>query len=332
MTRNEKDKQGPGGGPYTNEAAGGENYNTLMYLVESPHELGVLYAGSDDGLLHVTKDGGENWTNITPPNIGNGIINSVEVSPHDPAIAYVAVMRYKSMDLKPYVFKTSNYGETWTKITNGITDKHTFVRVVREDKKKKGLLYAGTETGLYISMNDGQNWQKFQRNLPIVPINDLIIQDNDLVAATAGRSFWILDDLGAIQNGYDTTKAIKIVEPKPSYRIFGGSQDKPIQGLGQNPKSGVTIDYYLPKKMDSTELKLEILHDGKVIRTYTNQKPKKFKSWPEDHQSPKYFRAKKDIIALLGTLEKKPYQPLTRFLYSEITKERGSLPGITPCA
>lgn len=293
LTRNEKDKQGPGGGPYTNEAAGGENYNTLMYLVESQHEQGVLYAGSDDGLVHITKNGGANWQNITPPNIGNGIVNSIEVSPHDAATAYVAVMRYKSMDLKPYVFKTTDYGETWTKITNGITDKHTFVRAVREDKKKKGLLYAGTETGLYISMNDGQNWQKFQSNLPLVPINDLTIQDNDLVVATAGRSFWILDDLGAIQNSFDTSEKLKIVQPKASYRIFGGSRDKPVPGLGQNPKSGVTVDYYLPKKLDSTELKLEVLQNGKVIRSYTNQKPKGFKSWPGGPSKPAVLPSKK---------------------------------------
>ena len=293
LTRNEKDKQGPGGGPYTNEAAGGENYNTLMYLVESPHEKGILYAGSDDGLLHITKDGGTNWTNVTPPNIGNGIINSIEVSPHNPAAAYVAVMRYKSMDLKPYIFKTSDYGQTWTKINNGITDKHTFVRTVREDKKKRGLLYAGTETGLYVSLNDGEFWQKFQLNLPIVPINDLTIQDNDLVVATAGRSFWILDDVGAIQSSFDTSEKLKIVEPKPSYRIFGGSQNKPVPGLGQNPKSGVTIDYYLPSKLDSTELKLEVLSKGKVIRSYTNQKPKDFKSWPGGPSKPQMLPSKK---------------------------------------
>ncbi|RNC92035.1 MAG: glycosyl hydrolase [Allomuricauda sp.] len=293
LTRNEKEKQGPGGGPYTNEAAGGENYNTLMYLTESPHEVGVLYAGSDDGLVHLTKDGGANWTNITPPNIGNGIVNSIEVSPHDPATAYIAVMRYKAMDLKPYIFKTSNYGQSWTKITNGITDKHTFARTVRADKKKKGLLYAGTETGLYISMDDGLNWQKFQLNLPVVPINDMVIQDNDLVIATAGRSFWILDDLGAIQNSYDTSETLKIVQPKASYRIFGGHQEKPRPGLGQNPKSGVTIDYYLPQKLDSIALKLEVLQNGKVIRSYTNQKPKGFKSWPGGPPRPQILPSKK---------------------------------------
>ncbi|WP_350289187.1 glycosyl hydrolase [uncultured Croceitalea sp.] len=293
LTRNEKEKQGPGGGPYTNEGAGGENYNTLMYLVESPHEEGILYAGSDDGLLHITKDGGTNWTNITPPNIGNGIINSIEVSPHNPATAYVAVMRYKSMDLKPYIFRTSDYGQTWTKITNGISDKHTFVRTVREDRKKKGLLYAGTETGLYVSLDDGQFWQKFQLNLPTVPINDLTIQDNDLVVATAGRSFWILDDLGAIQNSFDTSEKLKIIQPKPSYRIFGGSQEKPVPGLGQNPKSGVTIDYYLSSKLDSMELKLEVLSEGKVIRSYTNQKSKDFKSWAGGPSKPQVLPSKK---------------------------------------
>jgi hypothetical protein len=197
------------------------------------------------------------------------------------------------MDLKPYIFKTSDYGKTWSKITNGITDKHTFARVVRADKKNKGLLYAGTETGLYLSLDDGENWQKFQLNLPVVPINDITIQDNDLVVATAGRSFWILDDVGAIQNSFNTVEKLKIVQPKPSYRIFGGSQDKPVPGLGQNPKSGVTVDYYLPKKLDSTELKLEVLKDGKVIRSYTNQKPKDFKSWPGGPSKPALLPSKK---------------------------------------
>ncbi len=293
LTRNELEKQGEGGGPYTNEAAGGENYNTLMYLVESPHEQGVLYAGSDDGLVHITKDGGANWQNITPPNLTDGIINSIEVSPHDPATAYIAVMRYKSMDLKPYIFKTNDYGNTWSKITNGMTNKHTFVRVVREDKKQKGLLYAGTETGLHLSLDDGQNWQAFQLNLPVVPINDLIIQDNDLVAATAGRSFWILDDLGAIQNSLDTTEKLKIYKPKDTYRIFGGSPEKPVPGLGQNPKQGVTFDYYLPKDSDSLNLKLEVLQNGQVIRTITNKAQKDFKTWPGGPPKPAVLPSKK---------------------------------------
>ncbi|MER3319198.1 MAG: glycosyl hydrolase [Allomuricauda sp.] len=293
LTRNEIEKQGPGSGPYTNEAAGGENYNTIMYLVESPHEEGVLYAGSDDGLVHITKNSGDTWENITPPNTKEGIINSIEVSPHNPATAYITLMRYKFMDLDTYIFKTTDYGQTWTKITNGIDGEHTFARVVREDKKQKGLLYAGTETGLYVSLNDGQHWQSLQLNLPVVPINDLIIQDNDLVAATAGRAFWILDDLGAVQNSLTPANSLQIVTPKPSYRIFNGSTDQYVPGLGQNQKSGVTFDYYLPKKLDSTELKLEVLSGGKVIRSYTNQAPKDFKSWPGGPSKPKVLPAAK---------------------------------------
>jgi len=291
LTKNEKDKQGPGGGPFTNEAAGGENYNTLMSLVASPHEQGVLYSGSDDGLVHITQDDGANWKNITPKNLSDGIINSIEISPHDPATAYITVMRYKTMDLKPYIFKTTNYGASWSKITNGIDDPHTFVRVVREDKKQKGLLYAGTETGLYVSVDDGKHWDAFQLNLPIVPINDLIIQDNDLVAATAGRSFWILDDLGAIQNSASAKQNIQIFQPKDTYRIFNGSGKRPR--LGQNPKSGITFDYYLGEFKDSLNLKLEILEKGTVIRTITNETQKDFKSWPGGPSKPAVLPAKK---------------------------------------
>jgi photosystem II stability/assembly factor-like uncharacterized protein len=293
LTRNEKDKQGPGGRPFTNEAAGGENYNTLMSLVESPHEKGVLWAGSDDGLVHLTRDGGQTWQNVTPPNAQEGIINSIEVSPHDAATAYVVLMRYKSMDLNSYIYKTTDYGQSWTKITNGIQGPHTFARVVREDKKRKGLLYAGTETGLYISLDNELFWQPLQLNLPVVPINDLTIQDNDLVAATAGRSFWILDDLGPLQNADTPKDQLAIFQPKDTYRFIGGYSEKPSPGLGSNPKSGVTFDYYLPQAMDSTELTLEVISNGKVIRTYTNQKPKDFKSWPGGPSKPEVLPSKK---------------------------------------
>ena len=292
LTRNDKTKQGPGGGPYTNEAAGGENYNTIMSLVESPHEEGVLYAGTDDGLIHLTKNGGQTWTNITMQGIGEAIINSIEVSPHDAGTAYVAVMRYKMMDLKSHVFKTTNYGQSWTKIVNGFNDQHSFVRVVREDKKVKGLLYAGTETGLYISFDDGQNWQQLQLNLPVVPINDLYIQDNDLVAATAGRSFWILDDLAPIQNVTAEKQGVSIFTPKDSYLIFGGSVTN-VPGVGTNPRSGVTFDYYLSEKVDSIPLTLEVVKNGKVIRTISSEQPKDFKSWPGGPPRPQVLPAKK---------------------------------------
>ena len=291
LTKNETDKHGPGGGPFTNEAAGGENYNTLTALVESEHEEGVLYVGSDDGLLHITRNGGKTWENITPKGIKDGIINSIDVSSHDPATAYIVIMRYKSMDLNSYVFKTTNYGQTWTKIVNGLNDPNGFVRVVRSDKKRKGLLYAGTEIGLYVSNDDGAHWQRLKLNLPIVPINDLTIQDNDLVAATSGRGFWILDDLGLLQMIKPNNKAIQLFKPKDTYRIFGGTSK--AVGQGQNPKNGVTFDYFLDKEADTLDLKLEVLQDSKVIRTYTNKKHKDFKSWPGGPVKPQILPSKK---------------------------------------
>ncbi|MGB3463966.1 MAG: glycosyl hydrolase, partial [Cyclobacteriaceae bacterium] len=291
LTRNEEDKHGPGGGPYTNEAAGGENYNTITALIESQHEEGVLYAGADDGLLHITKNGGSSWADVTPPGISDGIINSIDISEHDPATAYVVVMRYKSLDLKSYIFKTSNYGQSWKKIVNGLDDPNGFARVVRADKKRKGLLYAGTETGLYVSIDDGANWQSLPLNLPVVPINDLIIQDNDLVAATSGRGFWILDDVGVLQNMSTEKKTIEIFQPKSSYRIFGGVSE--ATGLGRNPKSGVTFDYYLNRDADTLDLRLDILQGEEVIRSYTGKEAEDFKSWPGGPAKPEALPAKR---------------------------------------
>jgi len=293
LTNDNKDQQGPGGSPYTNEAAGGENYNTIMSLVESPHQEGVLWAGSDDGRVQLTKDGGENWSDVSPKNIQEGIINSIEVSPHDPATAYIVLMRYKFKDLTPYIYKTHDYGTTWNKITSGIDGKQTFPRVVREDPNKKGLLYAGTETGLYISKNDGNSWQKFQLNLPVVPINDLVIHDNDMVVATAGRSFWILDDISILSKMEDNVEGpINVFQPKNNYRFFGGSGSTD-SGIGQNPKEGVAIDYCIKEKVDSAEVKMEILRNGEVIRTYSNQKSTTYKKWEGGPPKPEILPAKK---------------------------------------
>ncbi len=311
LTRDEEDKQGPGGGPYTNEAAGGENYNTISYLTESPHEEGVLYAGSDDGLIHITKDGGDTWENITPKNLGRGIVNSIEVSPHDPATAYVVVMKYKSMDLNPYIFKTSNYGKRWSSIGEGINRDHTFARVVREDKKHKGLLYAGTETGMFISWNDGKDWVPFQLNLPVVPINDLYIHDNDLVAATAGRSFWILDELAPLQNHKKPKSGMAIFKPKDIYLFFGGNSSDP--GIGHNPPTGVIIDYYLEEKpADSIPVKLEIFEDDKLIRTISSIPPKDFTSWPGGPAKPEVLPSKKGYNRFAWDFRKEPIPPVNK--------------------
>lgn len=321
LTKNEVDKHGPGGAPYTNEAAGGENYNTITALVESQHEQGVLYAGSDDGLLHITKNGGESWTNITPTGIKDGIINSIDISQHNPATAYIVIMRYKSMDLNSYVFKTNDYGQNWTKIVTGLNDPNGFARVVRADKKQQGLLYAGTETGLYVSNNDGAYWQRLKLNLPVVAINDLIIQDNDLVAATSGRGFWILDDLGALQNKRSYSKAIEIVTPKDTYRIFGGNSK--AVGQGQNPKSGVTFDYYLNKNVDSLELTLEVLQNSEVIRTYTNKKDPNFKSWPGGPAKPQVLGSKKGVNRFTWDFRRDPLPSIHKvFIFGGLSGSR----------
>ncbi|MDA8761740.1 glycosyl hydrolase [Flavobacteriaceae bacterium] len=321
LTKNEVEKHGPGGAPYTNEAAGGENYNTLTALVESQHEEGVLYAGSDDGLLHITKNGGESWENITPPGIKDGIINSIDISQHNPATAYVVIMRYKSMDLNSHVFKTNNYGQTWTKIVNGLNDPNGFARVVRADKKQQGLLYAGTETGLYVSNDDGAFWQRLKLNLPVVAINDLIIQDNDLVAATSGRGFWILDDLGALQNNSRYSKAIEMVTPKDTYRIFGGNSK--AVGQGQNPRSGVTFDYYLKNNIDSLTLTLEVLENDKVIRTYTNKKKSNFKSWPGGPSKPQILPSKEGVNRFTWDFRRAPLPSIHKvFIFGGLAGSR----------
>jgi len=321
LTKNEVDKHGPGGAPYTNEAAGGENYNTITALVESQHEQGVLYAGSDDGLLHITKNGGESWTNITPNGIKDGIINSIDISQHNPATAYIVIMRYKSMDLNSHVFKTNDYGQTWTKIVTGLNDPNGFARVVRADKKQQGLLYAGTETGLYVSNDDGAYWQRLKLNLPVVAINDLVIQDNDLVAATSGRGFWILDDLGALQNKRSYSKAIEIVTPKDAYRIFGGNSK--AVGQGQNPRSGVTFDYYLNKNVDSLELMLEVLQNSEVIRTYTNKKDPSFKSWPGGPSKPQVLGSKKGVNRFTWDFRRDPLPSIHKvFIFGGLSGSR----------
>ncbi len=195
LTKADPETLKPSGGPINRDAIGAEHYATVYTLAESPHETGVIWAGSDDGLLHISKDGGANWTEITPPELGEWtMFNMIEPSPHDPAAAYVTATRYKNDDYAPYVFKTNDYGQSWTSITAGIADDH-FCRAVREDPNREGLLYLGTEFGLYVSFNRGDNWERFQLNLPVSPIYDLKVKGTDLVIATHGRSFWVLDDL-----------------------------------------------------------------------------------------------------------------------------------------
>lgn len=281
LTRNDTTRQGQSGGPFTNEGAGGENYNTIYYVIESALEKGVIYTGSDCGLVHITRDGGKSWSNITPSGLPECMINSIEVSPHTPGTAYISATRYKFNDMAAMAYKTTDYGKTWQKISTGIAEDD-FLRVIREDKKTKDLLYGGAEHGFYISFNGGESWQRFQLNLPVVPITDLKIQDNDLVASTAGRAFWILDDLGPIQQskGLFGDAKMKLFSSKPTVRMSSGGFWE-VANAGQNPPNGVVLRYYLKEKADTNLLKMEILDaGGKLIRSFTNKRDEAFKSYP----------------------------------------------------
>ncbi|HEX6201182.1 MAG TPA: hypothetical protein VF150_13030, partial [Thermoanaerobaculia bacterium] len=253
LTRDEEDKQRAGGAPITNEAAGGETYNTIFYIALSPHEEGVIWTGSDDGLVHLTRNGGESWEDVTPPELPESQINAIEVSPHDPAKAYVAVTRYKLGDYRPYAFKTSDYGATWTAIAGGIPEgAGAWMRVVREDPERPGLLYAGTETGAWVSFDDGERWQPLELGLPVVPVTDLAVADGDLVAATQGRSFWVLDDLSPLRQVAAAREEVAgaelhLYQPEPAVRVgWGGGFGRAV---GQNPPVGVVLDYVLSEEL-----------------------------------------------------------------------------------
>ena len=284
LTRNLDNKQGKGGGPYTNEAVGAENYGTISYMVESQHEKGVFYTGSDDGYVYITQNNGSSWQNITPKNLGETLVNAIEVSPHDPATVYLATTKYKLGDYTPALYKSKNYGKTWTNISANLP-MGAYTRVVREDEKQKGLLYAGTELGVYISFNDGKLWESFQRNLPVTPITDLKVHNNDLVVATSGRSFWILDNLSLLSQYDATSTSAKLYEPEPIvYGNWGSSlsgNNDSFTGMqdfvGINPANGIELYYYLPEITEGTELKMQITDaNGRVINQYTSKKDKNY--------------------------------------------------------
>lgn len=287
LTRNEKEKQGKGGGPYTNEAVGAENYGTISYVIESPHEKGVIWVGSDDGLVHLTTDGGANWRNVTPTGLSECLINAIEISPHDKATAYIATTRYKFNDHTPAIFKTTDYGKTWTKIVTGIPD-NAFTRVVREDQERKDLLFAGTELGLFISFNGGKEWSNFQLNLPITPITDLKVHKGDLIAATSGRAFWILDDLALFRQFKRDIPSFTLFQPENAYIVNGGSElnrtDDNFTGMnpseGVNPANGIVLYYQLPELKPEDILTLEVKNtEGVVVNTFSSQKDSLFKKW-----------------------------------------------------
>ncbi len=282
LTRAEPDKLGKSGGPITYDDTSVEYYATVFAAIESPYEEGVLWAGSDDGLIHVTTDGGKNWTNVTSPDMPKYLmINSIDADPFVKGGAYIAGTQYKLGDYEPYLYKTKDYGKTWTKITSGIPNDY-FTRVVRADPEREGLLYAGTERGMFVSFDDGTSWKPFQMNLPIVPITDLTIKNNNLIAATQGRSFWLIDDLTILHQLSDeiASKSAHLFKPMDAYRLMGsggggrfgrgGGSSSADLLYGKNAPAGPVIYYNLKEEpAANAKVAMEIYNaDGEMIKSY----------------------------------------------------------------
>lgn len=288
LTRNDKTKQGRAGVPFTNEAVGAENYGTLTYIAESPLEKGVMYTGSDDGLVQLTTDGGTTWKNVTPLGLEECQINAIEVSPHQKSTVYIATNRYKFNDHKPGFYKSTDYGKTWTKINTGLPE-NSLSRVIREDSRVSDLLYAGTENGLYYSTDGGKKWNSLQLNLPNSPITDLKVHQNSLVVGTSGRSIWILDDLALVRQlakGYPKDKAL--FRPEPQIITSSGSQfNQSLLGqtgettsTGINPATGLVVHYYLPKADSVKQLSLHIIDEqNQLIKTYSSKPDPEYKRY-----------------------------------------------------
>lgn len=273
LTAFEADKQVISGSPITRDITGEEFYSTLYSLRESPLQAGVIWAGANDGPIHVTRNGGESWQDVTPRGLPpGGRVDSVEPSPHDAAAAYVAVLRYQLGDWQPYVYKTENYGQRWRLLTNGrngIPEDYP-VRVVREDPVRQGLLYAGTEYGLFVSFDDGGTWQSFQQNLPITPVTDLKVHRGDLAISTMGRAFWVLDNITTLRQSPlpEAPADVHLFEPMETVRYRQTFRERDPESVPQYPPPSAIIDYYLPEDAGA-DLSLEILTaDGTVVNAF----------------------------------------------------------------
>ena len=270
LTKNEKDKQGLNGGPITAENVGAEFYGTILTITASPHDQGTIWVGSDDGLVHITRNDGESWDNVTPGDLKGAMINAIDVSPHEPGTAYVTVAGYKLNDNRPYIYKLTNYGNKSARL-DGDLPRDSFIRVVREDPERNGLLYAGGETGMYISFNDGKNWQSLKLKLPPVPVTDLMIRNDDLVAATQGRGFWVLDDLSPLRQMH----ADLIDEPLHMFTPAPVEMIRAVRGrseiAGKNPPRGVVLNYYIRDELEGP-LTIEINDsNGNLVRRYASE-------------------------------------------------------------
>jgi photosystem II stability/assembly factor-like uncharacterized protein len=270
LTKNEKDKQGLNGGPITVENVGAEFYGTILTITASPHEYGTIWVGSDDGLVHVTRDDGESWKDVTPGNLRGAMVNAIDVSPHDPGTAYVAVAGYKLNDFRPYIYKLTDYGRRSKRLDRDLP-KDNFIRVVREDPERQGLLYAGGEGGMYVSFDDGAHWQALDTGLPPVPVTDLMVRQGDLVAATQGRGFWVLDDLSPLRQatGALAKKPLHVFAPGPVEMLKGWGEAGDSEG--ENPPRGAVLRYHLRDEPEAP-LQIEISDSaGNVVRRYSSE-------------------------------------------------------------
>jgi photosystem II stability/assembly factor-like uncharacterized protein len=285
LTRNDKSKQKPSGGNITLDITSVEYYDTIFALAESPLQRGLLWAGTDDGLIQLTRDDGKSWENVTPKDMPEwSMVSIIEASHFDPGTAYAAIDRHKLDDLNPLIYKTHDGGKTWTRITNGIP-AGAYVRAVREDPKIKGLLYAGTETGVYFSLDDGSHWQSLQLNLPTSPVHDLAVKDDDLIAATHGRAFWILDDVTPLRQASSSiaNDAFHLYQPATAIRLHFPDEVDRKRPVGDNPPKGAIIDYYMKEKpAEKEEITMEILDaQGKHVCTISNHKKDEGEQPPE---------------------------------------------------
>ena len=332
LTRNDKSRQQPSGGEITKDNTSVEYYGTVFALAESLQEPGVIWAGTDDGLVQLTRDGGETWSDVTPRGLPeNAQINSIEAHPFQAGGLYLAATSYKSDDFRPYLYRTTDYGKSWKKITDGIPDSE-FTRVIRADHERPGLLYAGTERGAWVSADDGGTWETMQLNLPIVPVTDMAVKDGHLAVATQGRGYWIFDDLALLRQAGEETlgDTPHLFRPAPALRLQGRTADKPVN-QGKNPPIGAVLHYWLPADLPAdAPLELVISDDsGEVIRTYTRKPAKDDESKPEGADDDRLLTADAGLNRVVWNLR---YPSVKRFeklvLWNDYLDGPRAVPGV----
>lgn len=335
LTRNDKSKQQSSGGPITKDNTSVEYYDTISTLAVSPRDKNVIWAGTDDGLVWITRDGGAHWDNITPKGGWPewSLVSLIDASPHHPGTAYIAMDTHKLDSFHPYLLVTRDYGKTWSRINSGIPD-YTYTHVVREDPVRKGLLFAGAENGIYVSLNDGAEWQPLQLNLPQTPIHDLTVKENDLIVATHGRSFWILDDIAPLReiNQQLARADVAFYRPSPALRLHAPAEINRRQPVGENPPVGAVLYYYFKSK-PSGEVTLDILDaHNKLVRHYSSTKEKEEPGaageWPNQYVPPETLPAAAGLNRFAWDVRHEPPVKVPGAFYDDAGPEGSyALPG-----